>query len=84
MVISLALVILLGVILYALWPKSYVTKIELTSPPLLRASEAPTPTATAYLGIQRMWRGHVLSINQNVLLVWVAPKSGLSALETAS
>jgi hypothetical protein len=49
-----------------------------------RAAATPTSTATAYLGIQKMWRGHVVSINRNVLVVWVEPHLQADPYDTAN
>lgn len=43
----------------------------------------PNPVKTPYLGIKKMWKGHVQAIDRNVLIVWVNPSPGLSSSETA-
>jgi hypothetical protein len=43
----------------------------------------PSAGATPYLGIENMWRGHVASIDRNVLDVWVKPRPGVEADTTA-
>ncbi len=50
-----------------------------------QASSAPhpAPTKTAFLGIERMARGHLSSIDRNVVVLWVDPEAGTQSEETA-
>jgi hypothetical protein len=51
---------------------------------LNRGAAAQTPTATAYLGIEKMWKGHLVSIDRNVLAVWVEPYLKANPYDTAN
>jgi hypothetical protein len=45
---------------------------------------SPTPIKTPYLGIFKMWKGHVQSLNRNVLVVWAKPDSGANWTDTSN
>src|SRR5215472_8309499 len=47
-------------------------------------SPSPSPSRTGYLGIERMSRGHLATINRNVLVLWVDPSPGEDFYTTVS
>ena len=47
-------------------------------------ASSPTPTKTPYLGIINMWKGHVQSLNRNVLVVWAKPDPGANWIDTSN
>lgn len=48
------------------------------------SANVPSPSPSPYLGIVRGWKGHVQSIDKNVLVFWVNPASGMSPDSTAN